>query len=122
MRAKSKVEKKTKAKKTYRTLAELPRVYVPLREAKRARARDAVWIEERFGPGVPRITRRGRPRKGTKVEPGKVRSVRVADSVWDALRASAEATGLSTNAALRLALLSWTGKERTVIRRSPESR
>jgi hypothetical protein len=122
MRAKSKEKKRTRAKRTYRTVAELPEVYVPLPEARRARARDAAWIEKRFGPGVPRITRPGRPRKGTKVEPGKVRSVRVADSVWDALRASAKSTGLSTNAALRLAVLSWTGKERTESRRSPESR
>jgi hypothetical protein len=122
MKAKSKRDKKTGIKRTYGALTELPRVYVPLQEAKQARAGDAAWIERRFGPGVPRITRRGRPRKGTKVEPGKVRSVRVADSVWDALRASAEATGLSTNAALRLAVLSWTVKEPAVARRSPEKR
>ena len=41
MRAKSKRVKTTGAKGTYRTLAELPKVYVPLHEAKRARARDA---------------------------------------------------------------------------------
>jgi hypothetical protein len=113
---------KPRKTKTYGALSELPKVYVPSEAAKRAVDRDTAWIERHLGPDVPRITRPGRPRKGTKVEAGKVRSVRVADSVWDALRASAEATGLSTNAALRLAVLSWTRDARTDRRRSPQSR
>ena len=51
---------------------------------------------------------RGRPPKGVKVEPGRVRSVRIPDSTWRALQRQAKASGLSTNAAVRLAVLSWT--------------
>jgi hypothetical protein len=101
-------QKQKRSRKTYRSLAELPKVYVPLEEAKRTLARDAVWFEKNLGPGVPRITRRGRPPKGTKVEPGRVRSLRIPDSAWRALQRQAKASGLSTNTAVRLAVLSWT--------------
>ena len=100
--------KRKRTKKTYRSLAELPKVYVPLEEAKRTLARDAAWFEKHLGPDVPRITRRGRPRKGVKVEPGKIRSLRIPDSAWRALESRAKSEGLSTNAAVRLAVLSWT--------------
>jgi hypothetical protein len=114
--------KRAKVKKTYRTLTELPKVYVPLDEAKRTRARDAAWIEMRLGPGVPRITRPGRPRKGTVVKAGRVHSIRVPDSDWAALQARAKAVGLSTNTAIRLAVLSWTNSGRARPGRSSESR
>ena len=95
-------------KKTYRSLAELPKAFVPVDEAKRTRAKDAASIEKRFGPDVPRITRRGRPPKGEKVEPGRVRSLRIADSTWRVLKKQAKASGLTTNAAVQLAVLTWT--------------
>lgn len=104
---------KSKKRKTYRAVSELPKVFVPVEAAKRAGARDAAWIEERFGPGVPRLTGPGRPPRGTKVEPGRVRSVRVSDPIWNALKKRAEETGLTTNAALRLAVASWTGRAGT---------
>ena len=100
--------KQKRTRKTYRSLAELPKVYVPLEEAKRTLARDAAWFENNLGPDIPRITRRGRPPKGTKVEPGRVRSLRIPDSTWRALQRQAKASGLSTNTAVRLAVLSWT--------------
>ena len=100
--------KRKRTKKTYRSLAELPKVYVPLEEAKRTLTRDAAWFEKHLGPDVPRITRPGRPRKGVKVEPGKIRSLRIPDSAWRALESRAKSEGLSTNAAVRLAVLSWT--------------
>jgi hypothetical protein len=100
--------KKNRARKTHRTIAELPKVYVPLKEAKRTLTRDAAWFEKRFGPEVLRITRRGRPPKGEKVEPGRVRSFRIPDSTWRALQRQAKASGLSPNAAVQLAVLSWT--------------
>jgi len=100
--------KQKRSRKTHRSLAELPKVYVPLEEAKRTLAHDAAWFEKHLGPDVPRITRRGRPPKGTKVEPGRVRSLRIPDSTWRALQRHAKASGLSTNTAVRLAVLSWT--------------
>ncbi len=104
-----------RSRKTYRSLAELPKVYVPLEEAKRTLARDAAWFDNHLGPDLPRITRRGRPPKGVKVEPGRVRSLRIPDSTWRALQRQAKASGLSTNSAVRLAVLSWT--ERSTVRR-----
>ena len=115
-------KRRAKVKKTYRSLAELPKVYVPLDEAKRTRERDAAWIEMRLGPGVPRITSPGRPRKGTVVEAGRVHSIRVPDSDWEALQARAKAAGLSTNTAIRLAVLSWTNGGRARSGRSSEGR
>jgi hypothetical protein len=103
MRAKQK-----RTRKTYRSLAELPKTFVPVEEAKRTQAKDAAWIEKRFGPDVPRITRRGRPPKGEKVQPGRIRSLRIPDATWRALQRQAKASGLSTNAAVQLAVLSWT--------------
>ena len=100
--------KRKKTRKTYRSLGDLPNTFVPLEEAKRTQARDAAWIEKRLGPGVPRITRRGRPPKGVTVEPGRIRSLRIPDSTWQALQERAKASGLSTNTAVRLAVLSWT--------------
>lgn len=100
--------KQKRTRKTYRSLAELPKIFVQLGEAKRTQAKDAAWIEKRFGPEVLRITRRGRPPNGTKVEPGRVRSLRIPDSTWRALQERAKASGLSVNAAARLAVQSWT--------------
>lgn len=100
--------KQKRTRKTYRSLAELPKVYVPLAEAKRTLARDAAWFEKNLGPDIPRITRRGRPPKGEKIEPGRVRSLRIPDSTWRALQRRAKASGLSVNAAARLAVMSWT--------------
>jgi hypothetical protein len=100
--------KQKRSRKTYRSLAELLKAFVPVAEAKRTQAKDATWIEKRFGPDVRRITRRGRPLKGANVGPGRVRSLRIADSPWRVLEKQAKALGLSTNAAVRLAVLSWT--------------
>ncbi|MFI5119681.1 MAG: hypothetical protein ACHQM4_04670 [Thermoanaerobaculia bacterium] len=100
--------KQKRPRKTYRSLAELPKVYVPLEDAKSTLADDAAWFGKHLGPDVPRITRRGRPPKGVKVEPGRVRSLRIPDSTWRALQRQAKASGLSTNTAVRLAVLSWT--------------
>ena len=115
-------KKRARVKKTYRSLTELPKVYVPLDEAKRMRAKDADWIESRLGPGVPRITSPGRPRKGLVVEPGRVHSIRVPDSAWAAFQARAKAAGMSTNQAIRLAVLSWTNGVRIRSGRSSENR
>src|SRR5450756_541762 len=53
--------KQKRSRKTYRSLAELPKTFVPVEEATRSQAKDAAWIEKRSGPEVLRITRRGRP-------------------------------------------------------------
>jgi len=91
---------KTK-KKAYTTVTELEKNF----------EREAAWADSRYGPNVPRLTRPGRPRKGTKVERTEPHSVRVAGLVWRSLQKKAKAKGLSTNAALQLAAMEWVSKE-----------
>ena len=65
-------------------------------------------VEAKFGPQVHgRIVRPGRPRKGTVTEPNGTHSLRVPDSVWDAMKAKAALAGVSLNQAANLAMLEW---------------
>jgi len=65
-------------------------------------------LEAKFGPQVPgRMVRPGRPRKGTRMEPTGTHCLRVPDSVWNAMKAKAEAAGVSLNQAANLAMLEW---------------
>jgi hypothetical protein len=91
-----------------RAIAEMPHQYVPLEELEKNLDRDASYAEKHFGPDVPRLIPRGRPRKGTVVEAGKVHTVRVPGSLWNAAKCQAERLGLSPNAAVQLALRAWT--------------
>jgi hypothetical protein len=84
-------------KKRYPTVAELEKSF----------ELEASWADDRYGARVPRLTKPGRPRKGEKLEPTRPHSVRVPDSVWQALEVKAKRRGLSTNAALRLAAAEW---------------
>jgi predicted HicB family RNase H-like nuclease len=69
---------------------------------------EVMRVEARFGPQVEgRIVRPGRPRKGTIMEPTSTHSLRVQNTLWEAMRAKAEAAGLSLNQAANLAILEW---------------
>lgn len=96
-----------KAKKVYRSVAELPRVYVPVEEVMKNYAAEAAEADRRYGPHVPPLTPRGRPRKGTKVEGSKVHSVRLGVSVWAVLERKAKALRITPNAAVQLAVREW---------------
>ena len=72
---------------------------------------EAAWAELHFGPHIPgRLTKPGRPAKGILIEPTRPHSVRVQDSIWQALAAKAQNAGLSVNQAAQLALLEWARK------------
>jgi len=69
---------------------------------------EAAWTEANFGPQVAgRLTRPGRPRKGSNIEPTQPHSLRVQDSIWQAVTAKASKAGLTVNQAAQLALLEW---------------
>ena len=97
-----------KKKKVYRSVSELPPVYVPVEKIEKSFKREAAAADRRYGPHVPPLVPRGRPRKGTKVEKSSSHSVRMTESVWDAARVRAKALGISTNAAVQLAVMEWT--------------
>lgn len=69
---------------------------------------EASWAEKQFGPQVTgRLTKPGRPTKGAIIEPTRPHSLRVQDSIWQALSDKAKKAGLSVNQAAQLALLEW---------------
>ena len=75
--------------------------------------REAAWAEARYGPQVhERITGRGRPRRGVKIEPTVPHSIRIQPSLWELVRGRAKALGISTNAAFQLAVREWAGRHR----------
>ena len=92
---------RTKTKKPYATVAELEKNF----------EKEAASADARYGSNVLRLTKPGRPKKGTKVEGTEPHSVRVAGLVWRSLQKKAKAKGLSTNAALQLAAMEWVSKE-----------
>ncbi len=96
--------------KTYRSISELPPVYVPVADLEKNFAVIAAEADRLYGPHVPPLTPRGRPRKGTTVEKTASHTVRIAESVWKAAQARAEALGISTNAAVQLAVRQWSDR------------
>lgn len=88
--------------KTYPRVADLEKDF----------AKEAAWADARYGPHVPRLTRPGRPRKGTTVEKTQPHSIRVTERVWVSLGRKAKKQGLSTNAALQLAAMEWVHRGR----------
>jgi hypothetical protein len=92
---------KTAKRKTYATVSELEKNF----------DREAGWADSGYGPNVPRLTKPGRPKKGSKIERTEPHSVRVTGLVWRSLQKKAKAKGLSTNAALQLAATEWISKE-----------
>ncbi len=73
--------------------------------------KEASWAEKNYGPQITgRITKPGRPAKGVTVEPTKPHSVRVQESIWQALSTKAQKAGLSVNQAAQLALLEWANR------------
>ena len=74
---------------------------------------EVAWAESKYGPHViGRLTGRGRPRKGTAVEPTEPHSIRIQPSLWANVQAQAQALNISTNAALQLALRDWARKHK----------
>jgi hypothetical protein len=90
------------AKKKYPGVAELEKNF----------AKEAAWADARYGPHVPRLTKPGRPRKGSAVEKTQPHSIRVTERVWLSLGRKAKTRGLSTNAALQLAAMEWLQRDR----------
>jgi hypothetical protein len=88
------------------------RRYASVAKLEKSFAKEAAWADVRYGPHVARLTKPGRPKKGTKTEATQPHSVRVADRVWRSLQKKARARGLSTNAALQVAAMEWVAKER----------
>ena len=86
-----------KPKATYPSVGELEKNF----------GKEAAWADARYGSHVPRLTKPGRPRKGTTVEKTQPHSVRVTERVWISLTRKAKTRGLSTNAALQLAAMDW---------------
>ena len=69
---------------------------------------EASWAEKNFGPQFTgRLTKPGRPAKDAVIETTRPHSVRVQDSIWQALSYKAQKAGLSVNQAAQLALLEW---------------
>ena len=98
--------------KVYHSLDEPPKdgPFVSVEEIEKNLEAEVAWADAHFGPHVPPLTRRGRPRRGTKTEPSKVHAVRLKESTWAALRARAKAAGLTTNAAVQLAIAAWASR------------
>jgi predicted HicB family RNase H-like nuclease len=66
------------------------------------------WAESNYGPQVTgRLTKPGRPPKGAMIEPTKPHSLRVQESIWEAVSRKAKMAGLTVNQAAQLALLEW---------------
>ena len=92
---------KTKRRTEYARVADLEKNF----------EKEAAWADARYGPQVARLTKPGRPKKGTKIEPTRPHSIRVPDRLWQRLRKKASTHGLTTNAALQLAAMDWVAKE-----------
>ena len=86
--------------------------YARIADLEKDFAKEAAWADARYGPHVPRLTKPGRPKKGTKIEATQPHSVRVPDRVWRSLQKKAKEHGLSTNAALQVAAMEWVAKEK----------
>jgi len=72
---------------------------------------ESAWAEEKYGPQVVgRLTRPGRPPKGSTVEPTTPHSLRVQESIWQALSLKARKAGLTVNQAAQLAILEWSNR------------
>jgi len=82
-----------------------------LKELEKNFDNESAWAEKNFGPQITgRLTRPGRPPKGASIEPTHPHSVRVQDSIWQALSFKATKAGLSVNQAAQLALLEWANR------------
>lgn len=79
-----------------------------LKEVRRNYRREVAEVEAAEGPQVPQqLVKRGRPTKGAAVERTEVQSFRVQPSVLKAVAAKAKAAGITTSAAIQLAVLEW---------------
>ncbi|WP_005037896.1 hypothetical protein [Holophaga foetida] len=72
---------------------------------------EAAWAEKKYGPQVVgRLTKPGRPPKGSTIEPTTPHSLRVQESIWQALTIKAQKAGLTVNQAAQLAILEWSNR------------
>ena len=79
-----------------------------VREIESQLEEDVAWAESKYGPQVMgRLTKPGRPPKGSTIEPTKPHSLRVQESIWEAVSRKAKMAGLTVNQAAQLALLEW---------------
>lgn len=79
-----------------------------LKEVRKHYAREVAEAEAVEGPSVPQqLSKRGRPSKGEAVERTVVQSFRVAPSVLEALTDKAREAGITTSAAIQLAVIEW---------------
>lgn len=70
--------------------------------------KESAWAEKTYGPQVlGRLTRPGRPPKGVSIEPTQPHSLRVQESIWQALTAKAKVAGITVNQAAQIALIEW---------------
>ena len=70
--------------------------------------KESAWAEKNYGPQVlGRLTRPGRPPKGASIEPTQPHSLRVQESIWQALAAKAKVAGITVNQAAQIALIEW---------------
>ena len=67
----------------------------------------ARWAVSHAGPDVPAMVKRGRPAKGAAVERTEIQSFRVQPTVMKAVAAKEKAAGITTSAAIQLAVLEW---------------
>lgn len=98
--------------KVYRSTVELPHKYVTVEEIEKNYEREAAKADRLYGPHVPPLTPRGRPRRGVTVEKTKVHAIRVRESAWKAVRSKARELGITTNTALQLAVTEWATRSR----------
>ena len=79
-----------------------------IREIESQLDQEVAWAEGKYGPQVTgRLTKPGRPPKGATIEPTKPHSLRVQESIWEAVSRKAKVAGLTVNQAAQLALLEW---------------
>lgn len=99
-----------RSRKVYKSVADLPPVFVPVKKVEKNFGREAAEADRRYGPHVPPLVPRGRPRKGVKVEKSATHSVRMPKFVLGAARVRARSLGITTNAAIQLAVIEWTDR------------
>ena len=87
----------------------------PLNVLKQRHAEDVAWAEahkdEPLKHAIRIRTAPGRPPKGEEA-PVQVKAVKMPAAFWDSFQSQANAEGLTLHAAMRNALLEWTGKHK----------
>ena len=93
--------------KWVKKIEDLPPHYTPIEELRANYPQIVKEVEEKYGPP---LTPRGRPKRGSIIEKSRMRSIRMKDALWEAIKEHAKAAGLTPNAAMQLAALEWLEK------------